>query len=199
VVTQGILRMIGTFGGDWSESRAINKAGQVVGTASTSAFRSPYGDTRAFLYRDRVLQDLGTLGSGISSRGQDINDAGQVVGFSEYAYSPTTGPFHPFLYENRTMRDLGTLGGADAQAWGINNGGAVVGLSLLGDEATNHAFLYENGRMRDLHALTRMPAGWTLTWGWDINDRRQVLAQACSNEDCIMVRLDPVQAATARR
>jgi probable HAF family extracellular repeat protein len=195
VYTHGVLRMIGTFGGDWSEARAINKTGQVVGTAALVPFRSPYGDTRAFVYRDRMLQDLGTLGDGISSRANDINDMGQIVGASEYAYNDSSGPMHPFLYQNRIMRDLGTLGGPDGAANGINNAGAVVGYSTLAEGFTTHAFLYENGRIRDLNTLTRVTPGWVLVDASDINDRRQILARACRDENCVMVRLDPVEPA----
>lgn len=192
VVTRGILRMIGTFGGDWSEARAISDNGQVAGTAALVAFRSPYGDTRAFVYRDRTLTDLGTLGDGVSSWAYDINDAGQVVGASEYYYD-AAGPisYHPFVYRDRSMRDLGTLGGSRAEATGINNGGAIVGNSMLADDVTQHAFIHEQGRTRDLHKLTNMPAGWMLVAAIDINDRRQILARACMNEDCVMARLDP--------
>lgn len=70
----------------------------------------------------------------------------------------------------------------------------MVGDSLLPDTGngfTSHAFLYENGRMRDLHRLTTLPAGWVLVSAFDINDRRQILARACLNEDCIVTGLDP--------
>lgn len=192
VFTQGVMRMIGTFGGDWSEAHAINRSGHVVGTASRVRLRGPYDDTRAFLYRDRMLQDLGTIGDGLSSWGYDVNDAGQVVGAAEFAFDPDyRSATHPFLYENRLMRDLGTLGGAYGVASGINNAGAVVGQSTLTDNLTSHAFLYEHKTMRDLHRLTAMPPGWVLVDARDINDRRQVLARACGNEDCLDVRLDP--------
>lgn len=200
VYARGVLRMIGTFGGDWSEVRAINKAGYVVGTASLVPHRGLYSDHRAFVYRDRLLQDLGTLGDGVSSRAGDINDAGQIVGASEYVYQLDNARSHPFLYENRTMRDLGTLGGPDGGANGINNAGAVVGYSTLDPaEFTTHAFLYENGTMHDLNDLTAVTPGWTLVEASDINDRRQILARACRDEDCLMVRLDPVASAARRR
>jgi probable HAF family extracellular repeat protein len=188
----GVMRVIGTFnGGDWSYVRAINRQGQVVGTAHLITPRSPR-DHHGFIYRDRVLQDIGALGDGVDSEAWDINDAGQVVGGAEFAYDPFGGAHHPFLYQDRLMRDLGTLGGAGGMAYGINNAGAVVGDSLLADDSTRHAFLYEGGRMRDLHALTGLPAGWVLVSARDINDRRQILARACLAEDCTMVRLDPL-------
>lgn len=188
----GVLRVIGTFnGGDWSHVHAINRHGQVVGTAHLITPRSPR-DHHGFIYRDRVLQDVGALGDGVDSEAWDINDAGQVVGGAETAYDPFGAPYHPFLYQDRLMRDLGTLGGSYGLATGINNTGAVVGESLLADDTTLHAFLVEGGTMRDLQALTSLPAGWVLVSARDINDRRQILARACMAEDCTMVRLDPV-------
>lgn len=186
VYTQGTLRIIGTFGGDWSEVHAMNSHGQVVGGASTRFLYQ-----HAFLYHNRVLADLGTLG-GISSWANDINDLGQVVGVSGVVPDDTVSIDHPFLYENGRMRDLGTLGGDSALANGINDAGTVVGQSFtVPGDFTWHAFLYEQGRMRDLNALTAMPEGWLLVSARDINNSRQILAQACAMEDCVAVRLDP--------
>lgn len=192
VYSRNICSATATLGGDWTEMRAINKAGDAVGVSAQAFGRSPFGDPRAFLFSKRVLHDLGALGNGRASVASDINDSGQVVGAAEYAFSEF-GPIlmHPFLYQDGRMRDLGTLGGATGAANGISNAGAIVGEALLADGVTRHAFLLEHGVLRDLHALTAMPPGWVLVSARDINDRRQVLAQACLNEDCIMVRLDP--------
>jgi probable HAF family extracellular repeat protein len=197
VISLGILRVIPSFNGEWSYVQAINRYGQVVGTGQKFTERGPF-DHRGFLYKDRVLVDIGAIGDGINSDAFDINDAGQVVGGAEYVYDPvSSGPNHPFVYQDGLMRDLGTLGGSYGIAYGINNAGAIVGSTTLADDITTHAFLVEDGTMRDLHALTAMPAGWVLVSARDINERRQILAQACSNEDCTMVRLDPVATSIA--
>lgn len=191
VLSLGVLRVIPSFNGEFSYVEAINRFGQVVGTAQKQTERSPY-DRRGFIYKDRVLTDIGAIGDGVNSEAFDINDAGQVVGGAEYVYDPFGSGYHPFLYQDGIMRDLGTLGGSYGLAQGINNAGAVVGGSLLAGDEAQHAFLYEGGVLRELHALTALPAGWILVGARDINDRRQILAQACAAEDCTMVRLDPI-------
>lgn len=67
----------------------INDADQVVGQGQ---FRKRQ-DTRAFLWENGILTDLGTLGGSIGSA-EGINQLGQVVGFS----STPTGVYHAFLW-----------------------------------------------------------------------------------------------------
>jgi probable HAF family extracellular repeat protein len=199
VLISGVLRMIPSLGGDWSSAAAINRRGQVTGTAALEGDAIPEAYRHAFIFRDKTILDLGTLG-GRNSSANDINDGGQVVGGAETgARDEFDNPvLRPFLYSGGAMRDLSVLGGGPDLVYGVANGlnnqGTVVGefLAETPNGPASRAFLVEGGRWRDLNELTTLPAGWALTWARDINDARQVLAQACGPQSCLYVRLDPV-------
>jgi probable HAF family extracellular repeat protein len=73
----------------------------------------------AFLYRDGVMRDLGTLG-GRASHALAINDEGVIVGTA----SAANGVARPFVYRDGVMTDLGFSGGfIQGVAWAINNSG----------------------------------------------------------------------------
>jgi probable HAF family extracellular repeat protein len=80
----GVISNLGTLGGDFSDAKAINSHGQVVGASSTRRFDS------AFLYQDDLLYDLNNmlldnqLGWQLIDA-QDINDNGQIAGEACYA------------------------------------------------------------------------------------------------------------------
>ena len=147
-------------GGATSLANAVNNSGQAAGLSS-----SPLG-VRAVLWTDGVPVDLGTLG-GTYARALDVNDGGQVVGFSATVPGQASGPFRAFLWENGAMTDLGTLGGLSV-ARGVNNRGMVVGESSLpnGDQ---HAFVWHEGQMFDLGTL-----GGRQSQAYAINDRGQI-------------------------
>jgi probable HAF family extracellular repeat protein len=82
----------------------------------------------------RVI-DMGTLGGGWYSDGQDLNANGQVTG-SAHLDNPAGGWFlHAFRYDNPGMADLGALEDAANDSWGtgINDNGAVCGYSFTLD------------------------------------------------------------------
>jgi probable HAF family extracellular repeat protein len=148
----GAMTDLGTLGGknSWAGAGGINDTGQVVGMANISN-----GLQRAFL-SDVVnnvrqpMADLGTLG-GNNSFAESINNAGQVVGYSEFA--TTSFSRHAFLYSGGKMTDLGTLGGSSSWAVNLNDEGQVVGKANIGGNSATHAFLYSGELMTDLGTL----------------------------------------------
>jgi probable HAF family extracellular repeat protein len=94
-----------------------------------------------------TVTDIGTMG-GASSVAHDVNNAGQVVG---YSLMPG-GIYHAFLWQDGTMRDLGTLGGEYSDAYAINDSGQLVG------QTDGHAFLWQQGVMNPLGELPEVPS-----------------------------------------
>ena len=82
------MRDLGTLGGTFSNARAINDSGQVIGNSRIST-----GEQHAFVW-DSVngMHDVGTL-RGIFSSAIAINEAGQVIGNSQ----TSSGEQHAFL------------------------------------------------------------------------------------------------------
>lgn len=160
---------LGTGGRFYSHARAINNAipVQVAGDTSWSG----ESDTIAFIWTDGVFTDLPAIG-GAYSEAVDLNDLGQVVGWSVDA----SGNWYATLWNagGGPAINLGALGGNRSQAQGINNLGHVVGWAK--DAAgQDRAFLYKNGEMLDLSSLIRPDAGWNyLREAEAINDAGQI-------------------------
>jgi probable HAF family extracellular repeat protein len=124
-----------TFGGSVND---LNKF-----EAMTGAYSPIAGRTHAFIFRDGVVQDLGTLGGRFAS-GFAINDRGEVAGHSTIAGESA---LHAFVYRDGALQDLGSLGGFFTVANSINNRGVVVGTSV--DASGNAlAFVHDGTSMR---------------------------------------------------
>jgi probable HAF family extracellular repeat protein len=132
--------------GNSTYAEAINDSGQVVGRfAWTSQPCEPgfcIAGTTGFI--------TGPNGAGITALGMtdasDINNAGQVAGYSEEP--PDAGPFVSHAYitgpngEGSTL--IKSLGGEYTYAFGINEAGRVAGGSYTGERAAGgveHAFI----------------------------------------------------------
>jgi probable HAF family extracellular repeat protein len=156
---------LGTLpGGRTSTANAINDHGHVVGDSETEDLVR-----HAFLWRRGRMIDLGTLGGSLDSSGAvDINNHGQIVGWSAGGGAFTV---HAVLWSDGRIIDLGTLpGGLHSVATGINDRGEVVGRSGTAD-GTEHAFVWRRGSMIDLGALP----GEDFSSAEGINDRGQVV------------------------
>jgi probable HAF family extracellular repeat protein len=155
----GQIGDLGTLGGNESGAFAVNSYGQVVGAAGNPV-SDPYSmfglgtQTRAFLWQNGKMTDLGTLG-GTDAFALGINEHGWVTGPSYSDSNPSANcPWplttHPFLVDARGMRDLGTLGGSCAFPNVINKLGQVAGDSNLTGDTALHPFLWDGEKMIDL-------------------------------------------------
>jgi probable HAF family extracellular repeat protein len=192
---------LGTFGGPGTNSSAydMNNAGWVAGAANLTAG----GPQHAFLWYGRgPLIDVGTLG-GPNSEAGGPNLRGEGAILSETAETDPNGEdFCGFgthlqclaaIWRNWRLTALPTLpGGHNAQAYGLNNFGQVVGFSETEVEDSTCAtsipgqvFRYKpviwepDGAIRKL----RLPHGDTVGFAFGINDAGQAVGSSgvCSN------------------
>ncbi|MCC5639109.1 DUF3466 family protein [Nostoc sp. CHAB 5844] len=160
---------------------AINNASQV------SVFRSTtdYGSWSGVWTRNTGVSFLDNSIYPYSIAAYDINNVGQVVGFSNFSSEaifdedgqlifPETQD-HAVLWNSSTDRiDLGTLPGRDrSYASAINDQGQVVGYSDTSEgTAGAHAFLWnENTGITDLGTLS----GRNRSYAQDINNAGQIV------------------------
>jgi probable HAF family extracellular repeat protein len=179
---------LGTLGGNVSTANAINNNGQIVGGAlnvipdnDSTAFgwTPPFPvatQVRAVLWRNGMIHELGTLGTGNNSIALFVNDLGQVAGVSatNTSANSATGNLtqHPFFWADGKMLDIGTLGGTVAVPFSMNNLGQVIGNSLLAGDQILHAFVW--GRENGLKDLGTLPGESISVANW-INDEGEIV------------------------
>src|SRR2546421_728204 len=125
------------------QASAINADGTAVGWSYDAA-----GLLHAVKWdASGVLTDLNP--SGAISEALAINDAGDVVG---WVFPAGGSASHAYLWRHDGVEiDLQTLGGPGSQAFGVNNGLAIVGVSDRPSPLPPVAFIWKPATgMRDL-------------------------------------------------
>lgn len=176
---------------------AINQRGQVVGISGIcdGAIGGATAEHMVVWQNGRIERLLPTLGGAYWNTPMDINDAGDVIGFSDL---PGDGPtsaqanFLAFYWSSRpftcsggsvpggTTCNLGALDSdGDSEALGVNNVGQVVGVSFGASHPyPGHAFIWQGGKMSDLNGLILPGSNLVLTDAQDINDSGEITGQA---------------------
>jgi probable HAF family extracellular repeat protein len=146
---------LGTLGGTMSNGfGGVNNRGWVTGDANLAGDQNEH----AFLWRDGVMTDLGTLGGLNSSVPLPVkDDRGLVVGVAQTATVDPLGEFwgttfvctssvicqgsqnleRGFVWQNGVMTALPTLGGNNNAALGVNNLGQIVGAAETANQDPN--------------------------------------------------------------
>ena len=131
------------------------------------------------MWQNGVMTALGGLAEqGTASHANDINNAGQVVG-----YFSTADGVRAFMWQNGSTTDLG-----DGLAFGINNAGLVVG-----QDAGSQAFMWQNGTTTVLNTLDGdNGTGWDLIEAQAVNDLGQIVGYAVKDGEIHGFMLTPV-------
>jgi probable HAF family extracellular repeat protein len=185
---------LGTLGGTFSNAYGgVTNRMWVTGDSALPSDATEH----AFLWRDGVMTDLGTLGGPISSVGNMTKDVvGFIVGIAQTSEPDPLGEswvsltglpvaqnlFKGFLWRNGVMRALPTLGGNQGAAYGVNNQGQVVGTAENSTHDANcvppqqldvEAVIWEPER-EEVRELPPLP-GDTIGGAFAINDTGQVV------------------------
>jgi probable HAF family extracellular repeat protein len=161
----GTMTDLGNLGGSGAYQGnigfSVNSRGDVIGNSDLP------GDTttHAFLWTKKTgMQDLGTLPGDTVSFGEDINDAGEIVGISlAYFFAPTAA--HAVIWENGVPINLNSLivpgdsaGLYLGAALAINARGEIVGWGLTSTGEV-HAMLAAPVDSADDDILAAAPDG----------------------------------------
>jgi len=154
------------------DARGLNALGQVTGGAFFPPAVNQNGDADPYRWNPGGTA-VRITGCCDSQAGNDINDAGTVVGITQ-ANSVTFGS-RGFVATGTSLTVLPLLPGADpeasASAVAINNAGQIVGASPFGSGFARHATLWSSSLVpQDLGTL-----GGTQSRAIDINASGQVI------------------------
>jgi probable HAF family extracellular repeat protein len=166
----GSMRTLPPYAGDLDgAATAINDKGQVVGISGICS--NAVGGASAqhmLLWQGNTVTNLGSLGGQYWNTPMDINQVGDVTGFSDLPGDAQHLNFNAFLWTKaHGIQNLLTLpGDRISEGLGINDRDQVVGVSI----PSGHGFIWQKGVMTDLNTLISKNANFVLLAAQDIND-----------------------------
>lgn len=195
---------------------AINQHGQVVGISGIcdGAVGGATAEHMVVWWHGRVLRLVPSLGGSYWNTPMDINNRGDVVGFSDLPGDGPTAPnFNAFFWSARSFRCNGTVehggtcnlgvaaGDSVSEALGVNSRDQVVGASFGAADPFGRAFIWQDGKMTDLNTLVEPGTTLFLTDAQEINDRGVITGQALvpATQALVAFKAVPVRGREDRR
>jgi probable HAF family extracellular repeat protein len=137
VWTKGVMKDLGTLGGEFGYSSRVTNQGTAVGFTTLPGEQHGHG----FLWEHGVMSDLGVLDGDTDSEADWMNNVGQIVGVSA-----TSSTMRAFIRQNGVMTDLNTLispksGFQLADAVSINDAGQIAAGAVQQSTGDVHAVL----------------------------------------------------------
>ena len=146
----------------------INSAGQFVSNCDSGpSLWTPAGGA----YNQTILSGIVQVNA--------INNRGQIIGYTRSGQYIVPFVWTPATPNGTTgsIRVIG-VGTANANAWGINEQGQVVGAYAVNTQAQWSAYLWDptQGSIDLNDALVNPMPGWTLTSAVGLNDNGEIIA-----------------------
>lgn len=168
----GTMEDLGTHSSPlgYSRGHGINESGAITGRASLVEFID--SQKHAAIWPDDGSGIISIAAINSYSTGQDVNDAGIVVGNGYDA----DFSMRALLIQDGVASLMDSFGGSDSRAFAINNDGVIVGKSDTTQGTSLATVSFDGTGISDLNMLVDDLSGWlTLNVAYDVNELGQIV------------------------